>query len=518
MDLALCITIRFVLPDPLYHGRADDNGPEWPPSPMRLMQALLNAASLQGRGQDPPQPVRAALERLEVLRPRILAPRATVSTVGFRAYVPHNQHDLLMAAHYRGMEESSQAFRRLAADCRIEKDVRPVRIDGGDDELPAVHYIYSVGGSASDAGALLNTIRPVVRAVTHLGWGIDQVAGDASLVDSRRPSRSGDAWSPSVRGVKRLRVHRPGSVEALRSRYQQFLGRLVDGQWTPVAPLTAFDQVWYRPDTEALGRPWCVFRLVDQDDDTYTHPQAKLVHLAGMVRHLAIETMARNPPRGVAEKARWVEQYVAGHRERTEGADGPVHAQLSYVPLPSTGHQHAGPGVRRVIVIAPPGDDEIIEHLARQLDGRQLQPELRDHLRKAVFLLRGRQDGVVASYVRSARSWASFTPVILPGHDDRKDDKTRKLIHKALEQSGIDQACEFDWSAVSNFPTALSAHRYAHDEQASGGRRAVGYIRPDHLANLTAVHLRLMFKTEVPGPLTIGAGRHCGFGLMAAVD
>jgi CRISPR-associated protein Csb2 len=36
----------------------------------------------------------------------------------------------------------------------------------------------------------------------------------------------------------------------------------------------------------------------------------------------------------------------------------------------------------------------------------------------------------------------------------------------------------------------------------------------------TAVHLTLRFNDnlQVPGPLAIGAGRHCGFGLMAAVD
>ena len=36
----------------------------------------------------------------------------------------------------------------------------------------------------------------------------------------------------------------------------------------------------------------------------------------------------------------------------------------------------------------------------------------------------------------------------------------------------------------------------------------------------TAVHLKLRFCDELkmPGPLVIGAGRHCGFGLMAGID
>jgi len=103
------------------------------------------------------------------------------------------------------------------------------------------------------------------------------------------------------------------------------------------------------------------------------------------------------------------------------------------------------------------------------------------------------------------------TPVILPGHDDHKPDKTRGLIEKALRQAGIAVACDFEWSSLSRFPKSLTAHRYDKN------KRPAGYRRPKHLEGLTAVHLVLRFadSVTVPGPLTIGAGRHCGLGLMA---
>jgi CRISPR-associated protein Csb2 len=103
--------------------------------------------------------------------------------------------------------------------------------------------------------------------------------------------------------------------------------------------------------------------------------------------------------------------------------------------------------------------------------------------------------------------------VILPGHDDHKPDKTQSLIEKALKQSGIEQPCEFTWSAFSRFRKTYSAHKYDKD------KRPQGYIRPKYLLSQTAVHLTLTFHDElqVPGPLVVGAGRHCGFGLMAAV-
>jgi len=104
--------------------------------------------------------------------------------------------------------------------------------------------------------------------------------------------------------------------------------------------------------------------------------------------------------------------------------------------------------------------------------------------------------------------------VILPGHTDHKPDKTCKLIEAALRQSGIEQPCEFEWSPFSQFPKSLSAHKYDRD------KRPAGYIRPDHLLNNTAVHLKLSFNDglNVPGPLSIGSGRHCGLGVMAGCD
>jgi CRISPR-associated protein Csb2 len=80
-----------------------------------------------------------------------------------------------------------------------------------------------------------------------------------------------------------------------------------------------------------------------------------------------------------------------------------------------------------------------------------------------------------------------------------------------LRQSGIEQPCEFEYSAFSRFPKSYSAQKY--DKH----KRPQGYFRPSYLNSETAVHLTLRFKdnVKVPGPLAIGAGRHCGLGLFA---
>jgi CRISPR-associated protein Csb2 len=244
------------------------------------------------------------------------------------------------------------------------------------------------------------------------------------------------------------------------------------------------------------------------DARTFSYPQAKFIHIAGMVRHLAILILRRSPPPGTDDH--WLESYVAGHahKQRRE------HRRFSYLPLPSIGHPQVNPSIRRVLITAPPGDDAWLQHLARRLTGQVLQPTPQTKLPAPPALVRIPPDSVALRYLQPAAEWHSVTPVLLPGHDDHKPAKTRNLIEKALQQSGVELPCEFEWSAFSRFPKSFSAHKYIREGEPAG------YLRPNHLISNTAVHLTIRFPdgVMVPGPLVIGAGRHCGFGLMASCD
>jgi CRISPR-associated protein Csb2 len=209
-------------------------------------------------------------------------------------------------------------------------------------------------------------------------------------------------------------------------------------------------------------------------------------------------------PEGVGDGDAWVKSFVAGLRP--EGAE--TQDRFSYAPLPSIGGEHADAMVRRVMITAPFGREAWLEHLAEQLDGIQLEPEGGG---EGPVLERLRADSVARRYLAPSRVWATVTPIILPGHDDHKPEKTVKLIERALRQGGVDDPCEFTWSALPNFPHCLTAHKYDRN------RRPIGYFRPKHLESLTAVHARVAFEHVVPGPLLIGAGRHCGFGVLAAL-
>lgn len=488
----LLITVHWL--DDRYHGLLDREGPpEWPPSPYRLFQALVAGAARRGELEAEPG---RALEWLQRLNPpMIIAPRSRPGQV-VTHFVPNNDGD-----------KKPDRQDRLTS-----KTFRPTLML----DPPDIHYLWEI---TQDQVPQAESACRTARSLTCLGWGIDMAYADGRLIDNDQIAKlSGVRWYPRknvLRDDGLLRVPtfdsetETNSLSDLKAAHLSALNRIEHGKpLNTVKKPTVFDRVFYESIKRLLQRPYVVFELRQDDESPFAYPQDKLIHIAGMVRHLAIEAMKKAPPEGVSDD--WVETYVAGHAT----AGRMDHRQFSYLPLPSIGHQHADQKVRRVMISAPPADDRWLHYLARRLHGQQLKPTVQTKLSQPPTLVRVYQDKVAHFYAKSANVWASVTPVILPGHDDRKAAKTRKLIEKALAQSGLEQSCEFEWGAVSQFPNSLSAHKYGRDKQQAG------YIRPDHLLSQTAVHLTLRFNDglEVPGPLTVGAGRHCGLGVFARME
>lgn len=317
----------------------------------------------------------------------------------------------------------------------------------------------------------------------------------------------GEQWQPTQLSSNNvLRVPIDGTLEALKTRHQAFLRRIDERGFLPQDAFTQFKKIAYCRSGDSPNRPFVVFELMTDQGKLSTYPQRKLMKMAGMVRHLAINAMRKTPPPGC--DAAWVEQYVAGH----VGVEKGSHRQFSYVPLLTVGHGHGDQLIRRVLITCPAANVAWLNHLASQLNGERLAPENQCEFEEGKIprLLRISGDAVTRCYTHASKIWHSVTPVILPGHDDHKRAKTRKLIQRALTDSGIVEPCEFEWSAVSRFPKSFSAHKTDRRKQPAG------YLRPDHLLSQTAVHLTLRFQETKPaGPLILGAGRHYGFGIMA---
>ena len=488
----LLVTVRWL--DDRYHGLLDRDGPpEWPPSPYRLFQALVAGLARQGELESELGRSLAWLQSLDP--PMIVAPRSRPGQVVTR-FVPNNDGD-----------KKPDRQSRLKG-----KTFRPMLML----DAPVIQYLWRIEPDAIPQAQLVSQ---AARFLICLGWGIDVAYADGWPTGADEIAKlSGIRWYPRKgamldEGHLRVPIVDPeaetDSLSDLKRAHQSALDRVDhDKPLNTVEKPKVFDHVFYESRERLLSFPNVVFELRGEDGAFRNYPQDKLIHLAGMVRHLAIDAMKDAPPEGADDD--WVETYVAGHAR-----PGAVeHRQFSYLPLPSIGHAHTDPSVRRVMIVAPLGDDRLLRHLALRFEGQQLKPTPETKLDYPPVLVRVRSDKVARFYTQPAEAWASVTPVILPGHDDHNPDKTRKLIEKALAQSGVEQKCEFEWSAFSKFPKSLSAHKYDRN------KRPTGYIRPDHLLTQTAVHLKLRFidGLKVPGPLVIGAGRHCGFGLMAGID
>jgi CRISPR-associated protein Csb2 len=514
----LLLTVRFL--DDRYHGLLDRGGPpEWPPSPFRLFQAMVAGVARRGELDIA---VGKSLEWLQMLEaPIIIAPKSKTGQAITR-FVPNNDGD-----------KKFDRQERLTA-----KPTIPTLFLLEPDQKPEVHYIWDI---SSQSDAPIDRIRDAARSLTTLGWGIDMAFADArSASQEEVESLSGVRWHPKAdvwRDVGMLRTPtfdqetKQCSLCDLRQCHEIAMNRIEHGK--PLRTIDKpkiFERVFYSSTERPIGRPTAVFKLLDDNDDAYRYPHAKLIHIAGMMRHLAIERMVKDPPPWIEDSAQWVNRVVRGKRDVSSTDE---HKQFSYVPLPSIGHEHADAMIRNVMIVAPLGMDRELAHLAERLNGELLEPEgeAEGYKTDSTALIPQRielqkfippRGKFIDKYYLSdtAHVWQTVTPVILDGHTKKtKADKpeeiarqTQKLICKALQRARIESPCEFTWQAIPFLKNCLSAHKYDRDG------RHTGYHRPAHLKDLTAVHVRLAFTDPVPGPIAIGAGRHCGLGLFAAVD
>lgn len=549
MPAHLRISVRFL--DGEFHGRGDDGETEWPPSPLRLYQALTNAAARLGGAGISAQSA-AALRWLEALKqpPEILAVEATTTT-GYKLYVPDNVADLVAKKWAKGEYFKSDNHPIDISDYRTEKHVRPLRLSGD----AAVHYLWPLDDQLTQHRDTLVTI---ARAITHLGWGVDLVVADAVVEQSSdiaglRTNNAAERWLPvETSGGSSLRVPVPGSLDALEIRHAAFLGRLpttTDGNqfFRPVPPLTNFRVVIYRRETELAQPLYAVFALRRPDDSGFAtfDPQWRRLHLSGMLRHTA-----SRPDFAAAlgwDKTK-VDAFVLGHDKSDPNNAKPTAnaARLVFIPLPSIEWRgedrgHTVGAIRRVLVTVSGGEGQCdsaeFSRIVRALEGRELIDEKSGQ--PAAFLCRQSvKDKAIADYLTESAVWTTVTPVVLPGHvDPRKlrrrlrdtaaplsvaekeqivrklDGRMERLLRKALLNAGL--------------PSALVADadlQWRDTGFLSGADLASHYSAPDQCRRFRRVHVRIAWRErtskgellpkKLPGPFCIGSGRFSGLGLF----
>jgi CRISPR-associated protein Csb2 len=537
MSSFFCVTVRFL--QSTCHARAEQGEPEWPPSPLRVFQSLTAAAAARWNERERIEHGAPALRWLEKQPPPlIIAPRAKPSGVKYRLYVPDNVGDKVAGSWSRGGEAS-------IADYRTEKDVRPTHVpdDAGD-----LHYLWPCSGPQHDADRHTSVLVGAARSMTHLGWGVDMVAGNACLLTDAETSKLvGERWHPTGdEAGTALRVPVAGTLSALMDKHEAFLNRLRPDGFQPVPPLSLYDAVGYRRSSDPGQLDFAALSLLRPDASGFRIFDAARggIIVAAMLRHAASSTEIAGALGWSHEK---VGAFILGHGESAGEPHRPVNGpRLAFVLLPSIEHRGEDSAevigsIRRaliVVVTGRAGDD--LKRLTRLLSGAELTMEGQSG--PAVLLSQiPRSDNMVRRYTRPAPTWATVTPMILPGYDDPRklrkklsaklppeaqrpgemsqsqlvaklDRRIDYLIRKAIRQAGysdeLARDAEIDWRPVSFWP---------------GADHAANYRVPDKLRRYRRLHVKLTWRNllgegiALQGPLCLGGGRFLGLGLFAPI-
>lgn len=471
----LLVSVRFL--GDRYHGLTDNGeSPEWPPSPFRLFQALVAGVAA---GVEIPERVGRAMEWLEELpAPVIIAPRTTAGRP-LLTYVLNNVSD--------------KDF-----NSRAPKMLRPTLLNC--DRL--LQYCWDFDATPESL-AHAEVIAASARHIRALGWGIDMAIGHGQVVEGcpevhGTRQRYEPAADASVGGLD-LRTPRSGSLRSLRDQHRDFLGRY----GTPGVTRLESAGAIYEPTRYVCGggRPYVAFRLVDAEEEpAFRIRHALIAPLAGMVRGLCGQDRIK------AELGRdVVDRDIDGHPQGSPN-------RLSIIPLPTIRDGPTDGLIRRVLLAQEPGSDgAICRKLGDVLDGKILTPLPNEQRLPGSMRLQRieRRDPVLPLYTTISRVWASVTPVLLPGYDDRKQHRgdhvkrlarAEELVRKAIGQSALPQPVSVELSRVPMFTGSLHSREYEPREK---------------LSYYPRYHVRLTFGREITGPVIVGAGRFTGFGVCA---
>lgn len=537
MKQFLCIQVRFLRGS--FHGRGDGDAPEWPPSPLRLFQALVAAASSRwGKQNHPAIDSLRWLERLSA--PEILAPPAR-KTASFRLYVPNNTADLAVTAWKKGDQSDLKDVKKYR-DMRTEKDVRSHQIEREGEDAP-VSFVWSVKKLDGDPSLDIDELQKAAASLTHLGWGIDMATADARLLSAAEVKKlPGESYRPVDEETDLpLRVPIRGTFEALKTRHDKFLKRIEGKEqiFQPRPALTIFRKAYYLSANKSRKPRVAAFALRPREQNTSARFQAfdpveQGTAVASMVRHLVSETKFH-------KQLGWEPKDLAmlhghGETEDDDRSHQPVSGpRLAILPLPSLegrgqGQSRVLGSIRRVLLTIMRGDEKSpakLDEVQRLLAGRDLPSAILSPIH---------EDKIVREYCRPAKSWATVSPVVLPGFDD-PGGLRRKLRPPQVENLSAKEKkeilCKLEKRIEDLLRKAIRHAGYSAEmaENAKLCWRGTGFwpgtalagksIVPQYLRQYRRLHVRIDWRDskgeliEVNGPVCLGGGRFLGMGLFA---
>jgi CRISPR-associated protein Csb2 len=476
---------------PLWHGSGD-----WPPSPFRLYQAMV-AGAFGGRwaaedkiAQERRSDAFRWLERQQA--PHISAPpRSECRPITF--YVPNNDLDSVGGDPAR------------VEEIRAEKVVRPFRLEVSQTFLYAWHF--------DEGDAEANLLCDLVERLHTFGLGVDPAWARGRVVDRETAEASlvahGAVARPTgVSGENLLPCPAEGSLQSLIVRHAESAGRLHRDASNNKTLFRQPSKAHYQRVSYDRPPVRLCFEIRQPDDLSrfVPIPQVKASVLTEAVRDAAAGRLGN-----AAEKyASLAERFIAGRGAGVADID----RRVRIMPLPTIGHQHASPSIRRVAVEVPPECPVSVQDVEWTFLGLTLPSAAgsRAALAEPAVLVPAQSEEVVRHYGWSGefRRWRSVTPVALP----MAPGPARTGSERSLSEARCASAFV---NALRHAGVTATVAEVRIQQEPFQARGAVADAFESSRFGGRLRHVEVAFQSPVQGPLIVGDGRFVGLGVMRPV-
>lgn len=505
---------------------------EWPPSPWRLLRALIACGySTQCWSEIPPSG-RRLFEALAATLPRYRLPSASVAhsrhfmpttvlgdgrektTLVFDSWADLDAGTLAVRWECALDAEAAELFSLLAvhlgylgrSESWVEAAVQPDEATWpvGDDAYP------HVDGHRAERGWEQISLMAVESAATYNQWR------ELAVVKALEPFPLPDGKKKVAAKLAKERALAvaPYPIDLIDS-LQRDTAWWKSHQWSQ-PPGSRRVLYWRRSDALSVAMPAAT---------TTTAPQNVTTMLLALTtpsgNRSALPMLRRALPQAELLHRALIAQAGGGRR-----TDCPELTGMDDVGNPLTGHQHvhilpvdldADGHLDHVLIYAPMGLGSKAQHAVRNLKrtwtkggAAELQLAVAgqgdiDHLRALPARFAKGIQGLLGPRL-GARIWQSSTPMVLPRYQKARGANTLSgQIHSELASRGLPPA------AVELLPWDEATLPLRHAIRSRGAP-----AKPPPVDAGFAV--RLVFEQPVSGPIALGYGAHFGLGLFNSVD
>ncbi|MGP8000175.1 MAG: type I-U CRISPR-associated protein Csb2 [Streptosporangiaceae bacterium] len=492
------LTVRFPLGQ--YHANpwdrsVNEGATEWPPSPWRLLRALV--ATWHTRWPDLPAPIFDGL--LDALSdpPSYWTPSSLPAHT--RHYLPNLDHKSGLP-DARKQRPKSQENDPSGKDLALDPFIRLSGAGGPDAEL-LIQWPTDLGSEHREVLAKLAELLP------YLGRA-DSVC-EARLLDTNRvPDESW--WRPEAPGQHRIRLLAP-SPPVRRTTLETSTAE-VHRQHRTLPPGTAWIRYSAGKNAPARSRSPKVTTVAIEAVRFAVTGRAPLKATHGVLLADAVHRVAGNRLAAIG-----VNDTRRGAILGTGGA-ATNHGHAHWVPIPEGTHR--GAAIAALVLWIPDGlaSEEVagiitLPQVSGRLGGRGADEgyEVRGFPPvRLLFQGAGTIAQMAPELCRQARHWQSLTPYLPVRHRKREkliDFLTADINTELGYRAGLRRRARSEAVVSQTDPDGGLPDRWARDFRRYRLTERMHRSRP-------GLSLRLQFPEEVPGPLLLGQLSHFGYGVF----